>query len=106
MNQIFKKDEFIVVPFYKGKRQEFMVVNTKKDFKNGHTHLKSFKMAKYLIYLVRDKKINGGLRPYFLTSLTRLSEDEEYIGKVNEVIIEKKRKGKKLGYRNVGGRRA
>lgn len=106
MNQIFKKEEFIIVPFYKGKKQEFMVVNTNKEFKVGHTHLKSFKMAKYLIYLVRDKKINGGLRPYFLTSLTRLSDDVEYIEKVNEVLYEKKRKGKKLGYRNVGGRRA
>jgi hypothetical protein len=106
MNQIFRKDEFIITPFYKGKRQEFMVVNTKKPFKKGHTHIKSFKMAKYLIFLVRAKKINSGLQPYLLTSLTRISNDEDYIEKVNEVITEKRRKGKKLSYRNVGGRRA
>jgi hypothetical protein len=106
MNQIFKKDEFIIVPFFKGKRQEFMIVNTKKEFKKGHTHLKSFKMAKYLIGLAKTKQINCGLRPYFLTSLTRISEDREYIAQVNEVLAEKRRKGKKLSYRNVGGRKS
>jgi hypothetical protein len=106
MNQVYRKDEFIITPFYKGKRQEFMVVNTKKEFKSGHTHLKSFKMAKYLIGLVRSKQINCGLRPYFLTSLTRISNDEEYNRKVNEVLSEKRRKGKKLSYRNEGGRKS
>ncbi|SOC39222.1 hypothetical protein [Ureibacillus acetophenoni] len=100
MNQIFKKDEFIITPFYKGRKQEFMVVNTKKEFKKGHTHLKSFKMAKYLINLVRYKKINSGLRPYLLTSLTRISNDHEYIKRVEEVLAVKKNKGKKASYYN------
>jgi hypothetical protein len=106
MNQIYKKDEFIITPFYKGKRQEFMVINTKKPFKKGHTHLKSFDMAKYLIFLVRAEKINSGLKPYLLTSLTRLSDNEDYITKVNEILAGKRQKGKKLSYRNVGGRKA
>jgi len=105
MNQIYKKDEFIITPFYKGNRQEFMVVNTKKIFKDGHTHLKSFKMAKYLISLVHSKKINSGLSLYLLTSLTRLSQDEDYINNITNLIAEKKHKGKKLSYRNVGGRK-
>nr|WP_106781894.1 hypothetical protein [Lysinibacillus timonensis] len=100
MNQIFKKDEFIITPFYKGRKQEFMVVNTKKEFKNGHTHLKSFKMAKYLINLARYKKINSGLRPYLLTSLTRISNDLEYINKLEEVLAIKRSKGKKASYFN------
>ncbi|CAM5196605.1 putative protein OS=Ureibacillus acetophenoni OX=614649 GN=SAMN05877842_105111 PE=4 SV=1 [Ureibacillus acetophenoni] len=100
MNQIFKKEEFIITPFYKGRRQEFMVVNTKKEFKNGHTHLKSFKMAKYLINLARCKKINSGLRPYLLTSLTRISNDQEYIQKLEEVLAVKRNKGKKASYFN------
>jgi hypothetical protein len=100
MNQIFKKDEFIITPFYKGRKQEFMVVNTKKEFKNGHTHLKSFKMAKYLINLARSKKINSGLRPYLLTSLARISNDQEYIMKLEEILAVKRTKGKKASYYN------
>ena len=100
MNQIFKKDEFIIIPFYKGRKQEFMVVNTKKEFKNGHTHLKSFKMAKYLINLARCKKINSGLRPYLLTSLTRISMDHEYIEKLEELLTVKRSKGNKASYYN------
>ncbi|WP_254865270.1 hypothetical protein [Solibacillus isronensis] len=100
MNQIFKKDEFIIIPFYKGRKQEFMVVNTKKEFKNGHTHLKSFKMAKYLINLARCQKINSGLRPYLLTSLTRISADREYIQKLEELLAVKRSKGSKASYYN------
>lgn len=100
MNQIFKKDEFIIIPFFKGRKQEFMVVNTKKEFKNGHTHLKSFKMAKYLINLARYKKINAGLRPYLLTSLKRISKDQEYIEKLEEILEVKKNKGNKDSYYN------
>lgn len=100
MNQIFKKDEFIIIPFYKGKKQEFMVVNTRKEFENGHTHLKSFKMAKYLINLARCKKINSGLRPYLLTSLIRISRDPDYIEKLKELLAVKKSKGSKASYYN------
>lgn len=100
MNQIYKKDEFIIIPFFKGRKQEFMVVNTKKEFKNGHTHLKSFKMAKYLISLARCQKINSGLRPYLLTSLTRISTDHEYIQKLEELLAVKRSKGHKAPYYN------
>lgn len=90
MNQIYKKNEYIIIPFYKGRKQEFMVVNTKKEFQNGHTHLKSFKMAKYLINLARFKKINSSLRPYLLTSLKRISNDKSYIERIEEILESKK----------------
>jgi hypothetical protein len=78
-----------------------MVINTLKEFKHGHTHLKSFEMAQYLIRLSMTKKINGSLSPYLLTSLKRISQDEEFIQKVDDVIKEKRRKGKKQKYYNV-----
>jgi hypothetical protein len=102
MNQIFKQNEFIIVPFYKkGRSTEFMVVNTTKDFKNGHTHVKSYKMAKYLIFLANNHKINSGLRPYLLRSLARISSDNDYIKKVEDLMIVKRSKGKKQSYRNT-----
>lgn len=104
MTQIYKKDEFIIVQFKKGKAREFMVVNTKKadkeGFKNAHTHLKSYDMSKYIISLVRKGKINNGLSIYLLTSLERVSEDVQYQRKVRELINTKKSKGQSQNYHN------
>lgn len=103
MNQIYKKDEFIIVQFFKGKRREFIVINTKKKdregFKKAHTHLKSYEMSKYVISLVRKGKINNGLSVYLLQSLVRVSEDEHYQNKVNQLIETKLSKGRKETYR-------
>jgi hypothetical protein len=104
MNQIFKKDEFIIVPFFRtSKKKEFMVINTSKEFKQGHTHLKSFEMAKYLVQLAKAKKINNSLSPYLLTSLKRISVEENYIAKLEELIAVKRAKGKKRAYYNTKG---
>lgn|SRR5699024_1102537 len=105
MNQIYKKDEYIIIQVFKGKQREFIVINqNKKDrlgFEKAHTHIKSYKMCKYLINLVRKGKINQGLSVYLLGSLVRLSEDTVYQDKVNKLIKTKKDKRKKnVGYRN------
>jgi hypothetical protein len=101
MNQIFTYHEFIVVPFYKkGRQNQFMAVNTAKEFKQGHTHLKSYKIAKYLIHLAASKQINNGLRPYFIRSLIRISDDRNYIAKLEDLLVVKRNKGKKMNYRN------
>lgn len=104
MNQIYKKGDFIIVKFLKGKRTEYMVVNTRKaskeGFKKAHTHLKSYEMSKHVIEQVRKGKINTGLSIYLLGSLKRLSEDLEYVEKVNTLIATKKNRRNKAGYRN------
>lgn len=102
MNQIYKKDEFIIVQVFKGKRREFIVINLKKSDKQGfrkaHTHLKSFKMSKYIINLVRKDKINNGLNVYLLVSLMRISEKDWYIKKVEDLVETKK--DRKQKYKN------
>src|SRR5699024_12161091 len=107
MNQIYKKEEFIITQVFKGNRREFIVINLKKKDKEGfnkaHTHLKSFNMSKYIINLVRKGKINNGLSVYLLVSLMRFSENERYQQKVED-LVEVKKDRRKQKYKNKIGR--
>ena len=81
-NKIYKRKEFIIFHIKGG----YIAYNRKKDFQNGHTHLKSFNSAKTAIDLVSKKKVPKSTDKYYLTSLMRLSNDEEYIRKIKELI--------------------
>lgn len=98
MTQVYKKREFIIVQFHKGRRKEYMVVNVRKSerlgFKKAHTHIKSFNTGKYIIDLVISGKINNGLSPYLLESLARVSEDRRYQQKVRDLIEVKRERGR------------
>ena len=99
-NKIFERKEFIIFQVKEGS----IAYNTKKDFKEGHTHLKHFDAAKKAIDLVISKKIPKSTNVYYLTSLIRLTNDENYIEKINELIEIRNKKGKKEKYYNVGYR--
>lgn len=70
----------------------FIVHNIKKNFEDGHTHLQSFNTGKYLIELAFHKSIPRHLDRYHLISLIRISDDEEYQRKVEELLKNKKKK--------------
>lgn len=91
MKQIYSKDEF---KMYQSADDGFIVHNTKKDFEDGHTHLKSFNQAKYLIDMVRWKRVPHHLSEYLLRSLIRISDDEKYQLEVLELLESKKAKDK------------
>lgn len=97
MNQIYKRNEFIVFPVKNG----FIAVNTKGDFKENHTHLKGFNACVKAIDLVISKKIPRSNSFYYLKSLIRLSLDEDYKNELEGLIRTKKNKGKQ-NYRNRG----
>lgn len=99
-NKIFERKEFIIFQVKEG----YVAYNTKKDFEEGHTHLKHFNAAKKAIDLVISKKIPKSTNVYYLTSLVRLTNDEKYEEKINELIETRKQKGKKEKYCNVGYR--
>ena len=52
-NKIYEKKGFIIFQVKEG----YVVYNTKKDFQEGHTHLKHFEAAKTAIDLVINKKV-------------------------------------------------
>ena len=81
-NKMYEKKEFIIFQVKNG----YIAYNTKKAFKDGHTHLRCFKSAKTAIDLVLRKKVPKSTDSYYLTSLIRLSKDNTYISKINELI--------------------
>ena len=81
-NKVYEKKEFIIFQVKNG----YIAYNTKKAFKDGHTHMKCFKSAKTVIDLVIRKKVPRSTDLYYLTSLIRLSEDLSYINKIEELI--------------------
>lgn len=81
-NKVYEKKEFIIFQVKNG----YIAYNTKKAFKDGHTHLRCFESAKTAIDLVIRKKVPKSTDSYYLRSLIRLSEDNSYISKINELI--------------------
>ena len=90
-NKIYEKKEFMIFKVKEG----YIAYNTRKNFQEGHTHLKHFEAAKTAIDLVINKKVPRSTDGYYLTSLIRLSADEFYISKINELIETREQKGKK-----------
>ena len=68
--------------------------------KDQHTHLKSLSACNLVIHNVINKKIPKNLSNYYLTSLIRMSDDEKYSYKIQELIETRKSKGIKQKYYN------
>ena len=72
------------------------IVSKIADFDNHHTHnIESLKIAEGLIYCVTHNKIPNHYNDYLLNSLKRLSQDADYILKIDRHIESRKQKGKK-----------
>lgn len=84
MNTIYCKKNYKI---YKIKNGAFIVHNTKKDFKTGHTHINNYNTAKYIIDMSIHNLIpNRHLSKYLLGSIIRISDDESYIEKIKEIM--------------------
>ena len=71
-----------------------------------HTHMKSKQLAKTVIHNVCYGKIPLNSRDYTLISMYRLSNDEKYRSKIQEILYARKQKGKKDYYYNPGRKRS
>lgn len=91
---VYIKKNFLINKVQNG----YIVININKDFKCGHTHLKSFKASKTAIDLVLNRKVPRSTNFYYLESLIRLSDNEAYAEKLEQLIQTRKNKGKKLDY--------
>lgn len=78
MNQVYKKESYIVIPV----GNNFIIINTNKVFKDGHTHVKSIGIARLLIDLAIAKELPKN--PYFSDNLIRISIDKNYIRELKE----------------------
>lgn len=80
---IFNKKNFIIIHQYQDK---YLIINTKKDFNEGHTHVYGSGYAKLLVMTILDKKLKTKhLRMLknknFWISMERLT-DEQFVDRV------------------------
>ena len=88
MTQIYAKENFIIIRA----DAEFIVINKDKPFQEGHTHIRNFKTAKYLIDMVIHQRMPYHLPIYLLISLQRLSADAVYVKRIQGLIENKRNK--------------
>ena len=67
-----------------------------------HTHVKSKHLAETIINNVCSEKIPLHSHSRTLESMKRLSDNEKYIRKINEILEVRKQKGMKQHYVNPG----
>ena len=92
MVRVFKKANFNLYSDYNG---EYIIHNTHKEFSKGHTHIKNYNTAIYLINLAHHKSVPHRHLKYFIESLIRISDDCEYIKKLKETLGSQKMKKKR-----------
>lgn len=78
LNQIYKKENYIVVPI----ENKFIVININKVFKDSYTNVKNIGVARLLIDLAITKELPRN--PYFVDNLIRISVDKNYIKELKE----------------------
>lgn len=78
MNQIYKKENFIIIPV----GEDHLVVNIEKVFKEGHINVRRFDIATLLIDLAINKQLPN--KSKFVDSLTRISVDKKYIEELQQ----------------------
>lgn len=88
MNRVYRKRNYNLYQFGK----EYIIHNTRKEFKDGHTHINEFKTAIFLIDLSIHKSVPKHLCNYFLESLIRISDDEKYKKKLNMLLEQRNHK--------------
>ena len=95
MKTIYRKKNYAIYSDYNG---SFIAHNTKHKFidweKKHHTHINNFNTAKYIINLAMysslpEKKVSN----YILDSIIRISDDKEYIKKLEELKTNKNHLG-------------
>lgn len=97
--KVYERDQYIILRVKSGKRIGYIAYNTKKEWKDGHTHLDSFDMAKTVISNVIKHKKPKTKNLYLIRSHARLSDDLAYVRYIEELIAVKKSKQKHV-YRN------
>lgn len=87
MNQVWQKGNYKIYHSDDG----YILHNASMDG-FAHSHLKSFKMAVLIADLAEHKRIPHHLSRYLLISLIRVSNDSEYVRKVQDLLDNKSKK--------------
>ena len=85
---VYTKDQFIITKVGNG----FILQNNNKEFKDGHTHIKSVNMAKILIDCILKEKLPKTRNNYLLSSVIRIAESEKYKDKIKLLMLVRRSK--------------
>ena len=92
--RVYENKGFIILKVKSKGKTGYIIHNTKKPFKEGHSHLKSFEMSKVIINNVILKKTPKTSNMYLLESHIRLSDDKQYISYIKGLMeVRKCKKG-------------
>jgi hypothetical protein len=86
---IYQDKSFRIVRVGSRRKPGFIVINTKKGFEKGHSHINNYNMCKHIIWCVKNDYIDEKLNTYLLKSLVRVSNNKEYQTKVTQLIESK-----------------
>ena len=90
------------------KKAGAIVVNTRKKFSEGHSHVFTMEQGKWLAEMAINKIIPRRCSLRDLESLIRITDNDKYLKKVSELYGVRLQKGKKDYYYNAkwtGGRK-
>ena len=94
--KIYEREGYIILRVKRG----YIVYNTKKNFKNGHTHIQSFEMAKTIIDNNIRKKRPKTNSIYLIESHIRVTNDSKYKKMLQELLASKEDRTKDNKYHN------
>ena len=94
--KIYEREGYIILRV----KRVYIVYNTKKNFKNGHTHIQSFDMAKTIIDNNIRKKRPKTNSIYLIESHIRVTNDSKYKKMLEELLASKEDRTKDNKYHN------
>lgn len=80
----YAKSTFVI--FQEG--YDYIVFNKRGKFEDNHTHIKDLGVGRLMIKLVMNRELPESKSERFITSLIRLSNDEDYIEKLKLLLQE------------------
>lgn len=84
MHKVQEDKEYIILAC--NNKQGYIVYNRHKIWEEGHTHIRTLKQAKDLIVCAKHHKIPRNVNKYFLVSLSRISNDNEFTELINYAL--------------------
>lgn len=82
-HKVYENSTFIILQ----SRSGFVLINKRKPFGKGHSHINNFNTCKRLMRLSRKCEVPNNLHPYLLQSLKRISSNKEYLEKLDKITI-------------------
>ena len=81
MVTLYKRKNFKIYASV-SKDNGYIIVNMKKPFEQGHSHVNDYKLAKHIIDLAINHRVPNKEKTFIIDSLIRLTSDKDYIKKL------------------------